>query len=96
MRTRGASPGVALTSGKPLSVGIVSCVPTTDKMKLPASGVQVAPPSAETNERRLGAGATSVFGAAALYFQPIVPPVLPLTTTKYWVSGASATGDPGE
>jgi hypothetical protein len=65
-------------------------------MKLPASGVQVAPPSAETSERRLGGGATPVFGVAALNFQPIVPPVLPLTTTKYWVLGASAIGDPGE
>jgi hypothetical protein len=83
LRTSGASPGVALTSGKPLKTGMVRAEPVTDMMKLPGTDDQVDPPSDETNERRLGGGTTSVVGAVALYFQPNVPPVSPLTTTKY-------------
>lgn len=82
LSTSGASPGVALTSGKPLSTGMVRADPVTDIMKLPGTDDQVDPPSEETNERRLGGGTKSVFGAAVLYFQPNVPPLSPLTTTK--------------
>jgi hypothetical protein len=93
---RGASPGVALMSGKPLNAGMVSAVPLTDMMKLPGSVDQVDPPSEETNDRKFGGGLRTVLGAAALYFQPNVPPVSPLTTTKNCEFGTSDTGEPGE
>jgi hypothetical protein len=96
LRIWGASPGVALMSGKPLSAGTVSTVPLTDMMKLPGTVDQVDPPLEETKVRKLGAGLRTVFGAAGLYFQPNVPPVSPLTTTKNWEFGARAIGEPGE
>lgn len=92
----GAWPGVALMSGKPKRVGMVSAVPLTDMMKLPGSVDQVYPPSGETKESKLGGGLRSEFGEAALYFHPNVPPESPLTTTKNWEFEASAIGEPGE
>jgi hypothetical protein len=61
-------------------------------MKLLVVADHVVPPLEEVSVENVGVGDTLVVGMRGVYFHPSVPPELPLTTMKYCVEGASATG----
>lgn len=94
-----ASPTFPETLAKVDNAGAVLAVPVTFIAKLLASqrvGIvdHVEPPSADASEVKVGAGETSVSGMVVfgLQYQPIVVPLLLLTTRKYFVFASRFRG----
>ena len=76
--------------------GVAGCARTFIEKYWPAhvpdTVVQLPPEFEEDSRRNVGVGDTEVVGGVALHFHPIVPPALPVITTKYCEPGASANG----
>jgi len=86
----GLSPKIALIAVNTPRVGVVGVEmvdPVTFRPKFvpaqfPPVADQLEPPLVEVRLTNVGVGETSVVGAVALHFQPIVPGLLPVMTMK--------------